>query len=103
MEKLIESGYNKIETVEINNCIKNLIANHLYDLCRDKNGNHVYQKLLKVFHSETEENNNFLYDYLADIALDVALLQQGANKELLYIQQQLILELIIKKKKYVIK
>ena len=79
LEKLIESGYNKIETMEINNCIKNLIANHLYDLCRDKNGNHVYQKLLKVYHNETEEINNFLYDYLADIALDVALLQQGAT------------------------
>jgi hypothetical protein len=65
--------------MEINNCIKNLIANHLYDLCRDKNGNHVYQKLLKVYHNETEEINNFLYDYLADIALDVALLQQGAT------------------------
>ena len=49
LEKLIESGYNKIETEEINNCLKNLISEHLYDLCKDKNGNHVYQKLLKVF------------------------------------------------------
>lgn len=79
LEKLIEIGYAKIETVTINNCIKNLISEHLYDLCRDKNGNHVYQKLLKVFHSEKEETNNFLYDYLADIAVDVALLQQGAT------------------------
>ena len=79
LEKLIECGYNKIETDEINNYLKNLIAKHLYDLCRDKNGNHVYQKILKVFHSETEEKNNFLYDYLADIAVDVALLQQGAT------------------------
>ena len=79
LEKLIENGYNKIETVGINNCIKNLISEHLYDLCQDKNGNHVYQKLLKVFHSEKEENNNFLYDYLAVIAVDVALLQQGAT------------------------
>ena len=79
LEKLIECGYNKIETVGINNCFKNLIAEHLYDLCKDKNGNHVYQKLLKVFHCETEENNNFLYDYLAVVAVDVALLQQGAT------------------------
>ena len=79
LEKLIECGYNKIETDEINNSLKNLIAQHLYDLCGDKNGNHVYQKILKVFHSETEEKNNFLYDYLADIAVDVALLQQGAT------------------------
>ena len=79
LEKLIECGYNKIETVELNNCIKNLISEHLYALCRDKNGNHVFQKLLKMFHSEKEENNNFLYDYLAVIAVDVALLQQGAT------------------------
>jgi hypothetical protein len=79
LEKLIESGYNKIETPEINNCLKNLISEHLYDLCKDKNGNHVYQKLLKVFNGEKEETNNFLYDYLADIAVDVALLQQGAT------------------------
>ena len=79
LEKLIESGYTKIETEEINNCLKNLLSKHLYDLCKDKNGNHVYQKLLKVFSGEKEEINNFLYDYLADIAIDVALLQQGAT------------------------
>ena len=79
LEKLLESGYNKVETTEINNCLKHLISEHLYDLCKDKNGNHVYQKLLKVFYREKEENNNFLYVYLADIAVDVALLQQGAT------------------------
>ena len=79
LEKLIECGYDKIETVELNNIFKNLISEHLYALCRDKNGNHVFQKLLKMFHSEKEETNNFLYDYLADIAVDVALLQQGAT------------------------
>jgi hypothetical protein len=99
LEKLIESGYNKVETVELNNCIKKLIEEHLYDLCRDKNGNHVYQKLLKVFHSETEENNNFLYDYLASISVDVAFLQQGATIS----QRLLASEAIIKKKKFVIK
>ena len=79
LEKLIECGYNKVETVELNNIFKNLISEHLFALCRDKNGNHVFQKLLKMFHSEKEEKNNFLYDYLAVIAVDVALLQQGAT------------------------
>jgi hypothetical protein len=79
LEKLIECGYNKIETEELNNCFNNLISKHLYDLCRDKNGNHVYQKILKVFNHEKEEINNFLYYHLADIAVDVALLQQGAT------------------------
>ena len=78
-EKLIITGYNKIETPTLNNCLKNLISKHLFDLCQDKNGNHVYQKLIKVFKGEKEEISNFLFDYLADFALDIALLQQGAT------------------------
>ena len=78
-EKLIITGYNKIETPALNNCLKNLISKHLFDLCQDKNGNHVYQKLIKVFKGEKEEISNFLFDYLADFALDIALLQQGAT------------------------
>ena len=79
LEKLLEGGYTQIKTAELNNSIINLISKHLYDLCKDKNGNHVYQKLLKVFSYETEENNNFLYEYLADISIEVSLLQQGAT------------------------
>ena len=79
LEKLIDNNYSKIETPELDFHIKNLISKHLYDLCCDKNGNHVYQKLLKVFYSENDNKNNFLYDYLSDIALDVAFLQQGAT------------------------
>ena len=79
LEKLTDNNYRKIETPELNNTINNLIANHLYDLCCDKNGNHVYQKILKVFYYENENKNDFLYDYLSNIALNVALLQQGAT------------------------
>ena len=39
----------------------------------------VYQKILKVFYYENENKNDFLYDYLSNIALNVALLQQGAT------------------------
>ena len=78
LEKLIDNNYTKIETPEFYNSIKKLIEKHLYNLCCDKNGNHVYQKLLKVFCYE-KEKNDFLYDYLSDISLDVALLQQGAT------------------------
>ena len=80
LEKLIDNNnYSKIETIELMNSIKKLIENHLYDLCCDKNGNHVYQKLLKVFKGENETKNDFLYDALADISLKIALLQQGAT------------------------
>ena len=79
LEKLVNNNYSKIETPELNKSIINLIENHLYDLCCDKNGNHVYQKLLKVFYYEKENKNDFLYNYLSDISLNVALLQQGAT------------------------
>jgi pumilio RNA-binding family len=79
LEKLIDinNSYSKIEGPELTNCFVELIRKHLYDLCCDKNGNHVYQKLLKVFNDENK--NDFLYDYLAKISLDIALLQQGAT------------------------
>jgi pumilio RNA-binding family len=79
LEKLIDNNipYSKIECPELTNSINELIRKHLYDLCCDKNGNHVYQKLLKVFHNDNK--NDFLYDYLARISLDIALLQQGAT------------------------
>ena len=79
LEKLMDKNYSKIETPELNDIINKLIENHLYDLCHDKNGNHVYLKLLKVFSYESEDKNNFFYEYLSDNSLDVALLQQGAT------------------------
>ncbi len=79
LEILIVSNYSKIETSELNNSINKLIESHLYDLCRDKNGNHVFQKLLKVFHDDNGNKNDFLFNYFSIISLDIALLQQGAT------------------------
>ena len=76
LEKLDNKNYYKIETNELNNVFKNLIENHLYQLCCDKNGNHVYQKLLRVF---PKERNQFLYDSLIKISLPVSIIQQGAT------------------------
>jgi hypothetical protein len=83
LEKIIDNNYCfKIETPELISSLKKLIEKHLYALCCDKNGNHVYQKLLKVFKKDDENSpkkNDFLYDSLSEIALNVALLQQGAT------------------------
>ena len=76
LEKLDNKNYYKIETNELNNVFKNLIENHLYELCCDKNGNHVYQKLLRVF---PKERNQFLYDSLIKISFPVSIIQQGAT------------------------
>ena len=75
-EKLDNGNYYKIETNELNNVFKNLIDNHLYELCCDKNGNHVYQKLLRIF---PKERNQFLYDSLIKISFPVSIIQQGAT------------------------
>ena len=76
LEKLDNRNYYKIETNELNEVFKNLIDNHLYELCCDKNGNHVYQKLLRVF---PKERNQFLYDALIKISFPVSIIQQGAT------------------------
>ena len=76
LEKLDNNNYYKIETNELNEVFKNLIENHLYELCCDKNGNHVYQKLLRVF---PKERNQFLYDSLIKISFPVSIIQQGAT------------------------
>ena len=76
LEKLDNGNYYKIETNELNDVFRNLIDNHLYELCCDKNGNHVYQKLLRVF---PKERNQFLYDALIKISFPVSIIQQGAT------------------------
>ena len=75
LEKL-ENNYSRIETDELDQVFKNLINNYLYKLCIDKNGNHVYQKIIKMF---PKEKNDFLFDKLYDIALEISLLEQGVT------------------------
>lgn len=76
LEKLDDGNYIKIETPELDDIIKKLIEEYLYELCCDKNGNHVYQKLLRIY---PKEKNDFLFDSLNKIVLKVAVIQQGAT------------------------
>ena len=78
LEKLDNGNYSKIETEELNLIFKKLIEQHLYELCCDKNGNHVYIKLLKIFPKENNKNN-FLYDELIKSSLQISVIQQGAT------------------------
>jgi hypothetical protein len=66
--------YQKIETTMLNEILKELIENHIFDLILDTNGNHVFQKILLLF---PKNKNQFIYDLLCKIALDVAKLKQG--------------------------
>ena len=78
LEKLDKGNYSKIETEKLNSIFKSLIEKHLYKLCCDKNGNHVYQKLLRIFPKENDKND-FLYDELIKISFEVSIIQQGAT------------------------
>ena len=78
LEKLENGNYSKMETEKLNSVFQNLIEKHLYDLCCDKNGNHVYQKLLRIFPKENNKNN-FLFDELIKISYEVSIIQQGAT------------------------
>ena len=78
MEKLDKGNYSKIETEKLNSIFKSLIEKHLYKLGCDKNGNHVYQKLLRIFPKENNKND-FLYDELIKISFEVSIIQQGAT------------------------
>ena len=50
LEKLERGKYLDIETDELNNIFKNLIENHIIDLCSDINENHVFQKIVKIIY-----------------------------------------------------
>ena len=78
LEKLDKASYSKIETEKLNSVFQYMIENHLYELCCDKNGNHVYQKLLKIFPKENNKDD-FLYDEFIKISFKVSIIQQGAT------------------------
>ena len=76
LEKLDNGIYEQIETPELNNIIKNLVEKHIFALCYDKNGNHVFQKIARIF---PKEKNQFIFDQLNQYAIEISKLKQGAT------------------------
>ena len=76
LEKLDESNYENFETEELNTIIHNLIEKHLFPLCFDKNGNHVFQKIIRLF---SKTKNDFIYNQLNQSAIEICKLKQGAT------------------------
>lgn len=76
LEKLDESNYENFETEELNTIIHNLIEKHLFPLCFDKNGNHVFQKIIRLF---PKTKNDFIYNQLNQSAIEICKLKQGAT------------------------
>ena len=76
LEKLDNGVYSQIETPELNNIIKNLVEKHIFALCYDKNGNHVFQKIARIF---PKEKNQFIFDQLNQYAIEISKVKQGAT------------------------
>ena len=76
LEKLDESNYENFETEELNTIIHNLIEKHLFPLCFDKNGNHVFQKIIRLY---PKTKNDFIYNQLNQSAIEICKLKQGAT------------------------
>ena len=75
LEKL-EGKYLEIETEELDNIFKMLIENHILDLCSDINGNHVFQKIVKIY---PLEKNNFIFDKISENVNPISKLKQGVS------------------------
>lgn len=72
---LMSANLNNIQNLDlIFENLKELIINHTYDLILDKNGNHVFQKILLMY---PKNKNQFIYDELCKISFEVAKLKQG--------------------------
>ncbi len=76
LEKLDKGIYSQIETPELDNIIRNLVEKHIFALCYDKNGNHVFQKIARIF---PKEKNQFIFDQLNQYAIEISKLKQGAT------------------------
>ena len=76
LEKLDESNYENFETEELNTIIQNLIDKHLFPLCLDKNGNHVFQKIIRLY---PKTKNDFIYKQLNQSSIEICKLKQGAT------------------------
>ncbi len=76
LEKLERGKYLDIETDELNNIFKKLIENHIVDLCSDINGNHVFQKIVKIY---PLDKNNFIFDKLSENCVLISKLKQGVS------------------------
>ncbi len=74
LEKLEMGKYLDIETDELNNIFRKLIDNHILDLCSDINGNHVFQKIVKIY---PKEKNDFIFDILSENVIPISKLKQG--------------------------
>jgi hypothetical protein len=72
--EILTSLYKQIENDVINEILKELVVNNCYDLIIDTNGNHVFQKILILY---PREKNQFIYDELNKISLEVARIKQG--------------------------
>lgn len=72
--EILIKNYQSVETNVINNILRELVEQHMLDLILDTNGNHVFQKIVILY---PKNKNQFIFDELSKICLNVAKLKQG--------------------------
>jgi hypothetical protein len=76
LEKFDEGMYEQIQTNELDEILKVLVVKHLFPLCFDKNGNHVFQKIIRIY---PRNKNDFIYEQLNENCIEISKLKQGAT------------------------
>lgn len=75
-EKMCDGIYERIETPILEKIIQDLINTNLLMICSDKNGNHVFQKILKIY---PKNKNEFIFKSLISKSVEISKLKQGVS------------------------
>jgi hypothetical protein len=68
------TSYTNVVSQVTNEAFRGLLANHAYELIMDTNGNHVFQKILIIYPTDS---NQFIYDELMRLSCDIARSKKG--------------------------
>lgn len=75
LERLDEGVYEKVETETTDMILRHFVDKNIVVLSGDKNGNHVLQKIIRIF---PKQKNQFIYDDLTNHIVEIGKLKQGA-------------------------
>jgi hypothetical protein len=76
LEKFDDGIYEQIQSDTLNEILKGLVMKHIFPLSFDKNGNHVFQKIIRIY---PRDKNNFIYEQLNENCIEISKLKQGAT------------------------
>ena len=75
-KKFSDEKVTKMLNAVLDEILKQFVEKEIYNLCCDKNGNHVFQKIIRVF---PKSKNDFIYTQLRNYAKEISKLKQGVS------------------------